>query len=149
MASFIDWSTVDDDKGRLGKRKLKEKKDKQRVWCVISQDRFIFPLGWIAAHKCKWHRCLRRDRWFPTSQLCASPIPPEGVAPLSNLHWCNGHGESWRREKQGGQAKLSISIPTWRPCSQDGQTKAVPATALHTNSIPQTNQAIQTPMQVL
>lgn len=54
-------------------------------------------------------------------------------------------------EGKGREAKLSF--PSLSPhvdiAVRDGQVKAVPATELHPNSILQTSQAIQTPMQIL
>lgn len=81
-AAFIDLSTVGDDEGRPGERKLKEERI-SKEWGFVSLARTDFSflrdeLQYVSANG----TIVSGDRWSPTSQLCASPVPPEGVAPL-------------------------------------------------------------------
>lgn len=88
-AAFIDSSTVGDDEGRPGERKLKEERiSKECGFVSLARTDFSFLLDELQYVTVNLQyvsvngTIVLGDRWSPTSQFCASPILPEGAAPI-------------------------------------------------------------------
>lgn len=74
-AAFIDSSTVGDDEGKPGERKLKKERiSKECGFASLAETDFPFLLDELLRASVNG-TIVPGDRWSPTSQLSSSPIP--------------------------------------------------------------------------
>lgn len=128
-AAFIDSSTVGDDEGKPGERKLKKERiSKECGFASLAETDFPFLLDELLRASVNG-TIVPGDRWSPTSQLSSSPIPSQGAAPLPLSALMQQAGRKLEKREAGTvilhAGRSGTQTPAPRPANPQTPTQAV------------------------